>query len=216
MRIINSDISDVTNNNVTNKFSSFITSGLNLAVNWQNIVTEVVVLEDQDSANLKITLTSLANTDYKITILPKFTTTWDVASKAHVVDSYPDPKVNISFIENIRNMRHKLKPKDLCDILSHAVVWNYCVQVQHPVIVIESGATLSKSLHTHIPRNSIINLTNKPIKTTNFNWKSFQGTSCYSVDQFVCKQLLSYLYTQGIRDDITTMIRDDLFCICEI
>jgi len=210
MRTIMTGIVDTKATHILHGANTFSTQGLSLAVNWEHNVKEIVVISDEIPENLEKTLTSLYSLDYTITVFPKFT------SNLKQIDDYVDPKVDTSLVMNIRNMHHNLKPDQVCRILSHALVWNYCVQQQRPIIVVEAGNVPVKLLDVHIPRNSIINLTDKTLNQINRNWLSFQGLESYSVDQFVCKQLLAHLYTQGIRDDITVLIRDDLFCVCEI
>ena len=210
MRTIMTNIVDTRAEGIIHGANTFSTQGLNLAVDWQHNINEIVVISDQVAENLEKTLTSLYSLDYTITVLPEFT------SNLKQIDEYADPKVDTSFLMHIRNMHHNLKPSQVCRILNHALVWNYCVKQQKPVIVVEAGNIPVRLIDVHIPRNSIINLTNKPLLQVNKNWLSFQGLESYSIDQFVAKQLLAHLYTQGIRDDLTVMIRDDLFCICEI
>lgn len=214
MRTIITSIVDTRNLGVLHGANKFSTTGLELAVNWEHNVKEIVVISNNSPEKLKTTLTSITansvySSGYNVTVLPEFT------SVAGEIQEYANPKVDTSFLMNIRNMQHNLKPDQVCRILSHALVWNYCVQQQHPVIVVEAGSVPISLLDVHIPRNSIINLTDKPLNQINKNWWSFQGLESYSIDQFMAKQLLAQLYTQGIRDDITVMIRDDLFCICE-
>jgi hypothetical protein len=209
MSTIMTNIVDTKATHIVHGANKFSATGLGLAVNWEHNIREIVVISDQKPENLEKTLTSIYSLGYTVTAFPEFTAT------GTKLDEYSDPKVDISFLMNIRNMHHNLKATEVTRILSHALVWNYCVQQQHPVIVVEAGNIPNKLLEVHIPRNSIINLTDKPLLEINKNWYSFQGWEAYSVDQFVAKQLLAHLYTQGIRDSLTVMAREDLFCICE-
>lgn len=216
MRTVLTNVVDTKEPGLVSKVNSFSTSGLNLQIDWDHNIKEIVVISNQIPENLETTLCSLIDKNYTITVFPEFTTTWLSQSETYVINNYPDPKVDTSFLNNIRNMNHNLSSKELVRVLSHALVWDYCVKVQKPVIVVEAGSVPTKLLEVHIPRNSIINLSSVSLKQINQNWHSFQGLESYAIDQFIAKQLLSYLYAQGIRDNITTMIRDDLFCICEI
>lgn len=207
------DITDPLANNDVNKFN---TTGLKLAVGWNHEVKEIVVISDQIPENLENTLIDIFKQKYSITVFPQFTARWDVTTATNIIDTYPDCHVDTGFINNIKNMNHGLSSKAICRVLSHALVWDYCVKAEHPVIIMEAGSVLTNALEVHIPRNSIINLSNSGLNNVNVNWNSFQGIDCYSVDQFVSRQLLNHLYNQGIRDSLTKMIRDDLFCICEI
>lgn len=203
-------IVDTTATHIIHGANKFSAVGLNLAVAWQHTIKEIVVISNQVSQNLEKTLTSIYGLNYVVTVLPEFTYT------GTQVNEYPDPKVDTSFLMNIRNMHHNLKANQVARVLSHALVWNYCVEQQQPVIVLEAGNIPTSFPEVHLPRNSVVNLSNKPLLEINKNWHSFQGWEAYSIDQFAAKQLLAHLYTQGIRDDLTVMARDDLFCICEI
>jgi hypothetical protein len=214
MTLINSEvIKDTTDVRINSGKSRFLTQGLGLKVDWENTIKEVVVLTSDRDIDLEITIASLANKPYGIRLLPAFTGTWNLSTQTYVINDYSDKKINTEFIHRIKNMRHDMDYKKLCRILSHAVAWNYCAQKEHPIIIIESGNVLTTSEQVHLPRNSILNLTKKPLNAINNNWHSFQGFECYGIDQFVSRQLLQYLYSQGIRDELTVMIRDDLFCI---
>jgi hypothetical protein len=214
MTLINSEvIRDTADVRISGSKHRFVTQGLGLEVDWENTIKEVVILTSDRDIDLETTVTSIMDKPYNIRLLPVFTSTWNDTSQTHVINSYSDNKINTDFIRRIKNMRHDMDHKDLCRILSHAVAWNYCVQKEHPIIIIEAGNVLTKSEQVHLPRNSVLNLTNKPLNQVNENWHSFQGFECYSVDQFVTRQLLQYLYSQGIRDKLTVMVRDDLFCI---
>lgn len=203
-------IVDTTATHIIHGANKFSATGLNLAVDWQHNIKEIVVISNQVPESLEKTLTSIYGLNYAVTVFPEFTCT------GTQVNDYQDPKVDTSFLMDIRNMHHNLKATQVARILSHALVWNYCVKQQQPVIVLEAGNIPTSFPEVHLPRNSVINLSNKPLLEINKNWYSFQGLESYSIDQFVAKQLLAHLYTQGIRDDLTVMIRDDLFCVCEI
>lgn len=208
MKVLHTDIVDSNDPIVNSGQSRFITSGLGLEVGWENLVKQAVVIDNGDKSAVDASIASAVNKGYTYVVMPSVISTWNVKNKHHVITG-----TDAEVINNIKNMRHNMRHQELCQVLNHAQAWNYCVQKEHPVIIIEAGTLLNTRVDVHIPRNSIINLTNKPLKQINENWHSFQGVECYSVDQFVSRQLLAMLYTQGIRDPLTTMIRDDLFCI---
>lgn len=209
-KTLQTDIVDTNHPEIETGRWKAITRGLGLKVEWENTVSHAIIIPDiyGDSEPIDVSVNSAVSKGYTTTVMSPITGSWNIKNKIHDITGSDSEVIN-----SIKNMRYDMNYQDLCQVLNHAQAWNYCVQKEHPVIIIEAGTVLNTRVQKHIPRNSIINLTNKPLKQVNENWHSFQGVECYCVDQFVSRKLLAMLYTQGIRDKLSTIIRDDLFCI---
>lgn len=117
------------------------------------------------------------------------------------------------WLNHIKLLQTKISYNEICRILNHMSIWNYCILNNKSVIVLEHDAILLKKHTENVPRNSINMLSDFYLSEHTNNFIHGAGVHAYSVDQFSAKRLFNKVLNQGICDPLEFLFRLDEFSI---
>lgn len=115
--------------------------------------------------------------------------------------------------KHVKLVQSRLTHREICRILNHMAIWNYCVVNNKSVIVLEHDALLLKRHTENIPRNSINMLSDFFLSEHTDNFIYGAGVHAYSLDQFSAKRLFNKVMDQGITDPLEFLFRLDEFSL---
>lgn len=136
------------------------------------------------------------------------------------------PKGESDVMNLMRVTDHYLTRGEVACALSHISLWNHCVQIDRPVVVLEHDAVMVKPYTQHAVHNSICYLGSveqveegwgvfmtPPHASDGQNYHFMCRAHAYAIDPVVAKNLLSYVIQHGICTSLDRLIRTDLFPI---
>lgn len=148
---------------------------------------------------------------------------WDAydGTKNPIVEPRQSEVMNL-----IRLTNHYLTRGEIACALSHISLWNRCVQIDRPIVVLEHDAIMLNAYNTHSVFNSIcylggheqVNmgwqvLPTPPHASDGPNYHFICRAHAYAIDPAVAKNMLAYVIRNGINTSLDMLIRADLFPI---
>jgi hypothetical protein len=144
-------------------------------------------------------------------------------------NGYENPIVPPRFSEVINLIRvtdHYLTRGEVACALSHISLWNYAVQVDKPIVILEHDAIMVQPYLEHRVYNSICYLGGSeqaekgwqvlptpPHASEGPNYHFICRAHAYAIDPCVAKNLLSYVIKYGINAPLDILLRADVFPI---
>ncbi len=121
---------------------------------------------------------------------------------------------------------HYMTRGEVACALSHISLWNRCLQIDQPIVVLEHDAVMVKAYKEHAVYHSICYLGNReqvqggwPVLPTPThasegpNYHFICRAHAYAIDPAVAKNLLAHVIKYGINAPLDIMIRADIFPI---
>ena len=136
-----------------------------------------------------------------------------------------EPPQNESEVMNlVRVTDHYLKRGEVACALSHISLWNHCVQIDRPIVILEHDAIMVSPYLNPAVYNSICYLGNAEQKEDGWpvmptpphgaegpNYHFICRAHAYAIDPCVAKNLLSHVIKFGICVPLDILIRADIF-----
>ena len=149
---------------------------------------------------------------------------WAVDGTKGTID-YPEDgplaEVTHDFLPKV--MDHHLSTSEISCALSHYSLWNLCLKIDQPIIILEHDAIVVQRLSDHPLVGSIVYLgssrqiqTGKVLPTPihgslNHNYHFMYQAHAYSIDPIVAKNMVSHVMKYGICESLDVMLRADIF-----
>jgi len=124
----------------------------------------------------------------------------------------------------LRVTDHYLTRGEVACALSHISLWNHCVQIDQPIVILEHDALMVERYTQHAIHNSICYLgcveqveegwsvfMTPPHASDGQNYHFMCRAHAYAIDPVVAKNLLAYVIQHGICTSLDRLIRTDLF-----
>lgn len=121
---------------------------------------------------------------------------------------------------------HYLTRGEVACALSHISLWNHCVQIDRPIVILEHDARMVRPYTTHAVFNSICYLggheqthqgwqvlPTPPHASEGPNYHFICRAHAYAIDPAVAKNLLAHVIKYGICAPLDIIIRADIFPI---
>ena len=141
----------------------------------------------------------------------------------------PDHLKNEKWLSWIKQANDALTPTEVALMLTSISLWQHCIHINKPIVILEHDAVMIKKITDHPLFNSIVYLGCKeqydkkmavnsiPIhgtigKNYHFIWRAH----AYLIDPQVAKNMVSYVLKQGIFESLDIMIRADIFSIVQL
>ena len=119
-----------------------------------------------------------------------------------------------SWVNLVKIINHNLTYNETAKILDHMNAWTYCINLNKPVIVVESGTVFaSKPPVAHMPYQSIISLSSTKPLEYNINLHCLSNTYAYSIDSLAALEFFSSFLKEGLYDALEKMLRVDKYAI---
>lgn len=137
----------------------------------------------------------------------------------------PDNLRDNAFMDMIKVTDHYLTRGEVACALSHISLWNHCVLIDRPIVILEHDAIMIERFDYHVNYNSIIYLGGQewkdgwdmlpvpPHATDGPNCHFICRAHAYSIDPAVAKNMLAHVLKLGICDPLDIMLRTDLFSV---
>lgn len=137
----------------------------------------------------------------------------------------PDHLRDNAFMDMIKVTDHYLTRGEVACALSHISLWNHCVLIDRPIVILEHDAIMIERFDYHVNYNSIIYLGGQewkdgwdmlpvpPHATDGPNCHFICRAHAYSIDPTVAKNMLAHVLKLGICDPLDIMLRTDLFSV---
>lgn len=140
----------------------------------------------------------------------------------------PEHLMYNSFIKMIKLNSHYCTKTEIAVILSHVSLWQHCVEIDKPIVILEHDAIMVKKYTHHDSINTIMYLgakewldktipmvPNIPIVGSDGpNHKFLCRCHAYAIDPFIAKQMCSNILKSGIGiETLDLAIRCDLYNI---
>jgi len=134
------------------------------------------------------------------------------------------PKGESDVMNLIRVTDHFLTRGEVACALSHISLWNHCIQIDRPIVILEHDAVMLKPYTQHAVHNSICYLGSveqvkkgwgvymtPPHASDGPNYHFMCRAHAYAIDPVIAKNLLVYVIQHGIFTSLDRMIRADIF-----
>lgn len=121
---------------------------------------------------------------------------------------------------------HYLTRGEVACALSHISLWNHCVQIDQPIVILEHDAVMLQAYKHHAVFNSICYLggyeqvqkgwqvlPTPPHASEGHNYHFICRAHAYAIDPAVAKNMLSHAIKYGICTSLDMMLRADIFPI---
>ena len=119
-----------------------------------------------------------------------------------------------SWVNLVKIINHNITYTEATKILDHMNAWTYCLNLNKPVIVVESGTVFTNNPPTtHIPYQSFISLSSREPLAYNTNLHCLNNTYAYSIDPLVALECFSNFLKEGLYDTLEKMLRVDKYAI---
>lgn len=137
----------------------------------------------------------------------------------------PNHLANNEFMNMLKITDHYLTRGEVACALSHISLWNHCVLIDRPIVILEHDAIVIKDFPYHVNYNSIVYLGGQewkdgwsmlpipPHGTDGPNLHFICRAHAYSIDPTVAKNMLAHVLHQGINAPLDIMLRTDLFSV---
>jgi hypothetical protein len=126
---------------------------------------------------------------------------------------------------NLRRVTdHYLTRGEVACALSHISLWNHCVQIDQPIVILEHDAIMVERYTQHAIHNSICYLgcaeqvekgwgvyPTPPHASEGPNYHFLCRAHAYAIDPVVAKNLLAHVIKYGISAPLDILIRTDIF-----
>jgi hypothetical protein len=139
------------------------------------------------------------------------------------------PKNESEVMNLIKVTDHYLTRGEVACALSHISLWNHCVQIDQPIVILEHDAIMLKAYKDHAVFNSICYLGSNeqveqgwgvyptpPHASEGPNYHFMCRAHAYAIDPAVAKNLLSHVIKYGIAAPLDILIRADIFPIHQL
>ena len=136
------------------------------------------------------------------------------------------PKGESDVMNLVRVTDHYLTRGEVACALSHISLWNHCVQIDRPIVILEHDTLMVKLYAQHIVYNSICYLGSNeqveqgwgvyptpPHASEGPNYHFICRAHAYAIDPSVAKNLLAHVIKYGICAPLDILIRADIFPI---
>lgn len=126
----------------------------------------------------------------------------------------------------IRVTDHYLTRGEVACALSHISLWNKCVQLDAPIVILEHDSVMLQAYKQHHVYNSICYLGSDeqvnhgwavmptpPHASEGPNYHFICRAHAYAIDPIIAKNMLAYVIKYGINCSLDMMLRADIFPI---
>jgi len=134
------------------------------------------------------------------------------------------PEKESDVMNLMRVTDHYLTRGEVACALSHISLWNHCVQIDRPIVILEHDAVMVKPYPQHAIHNSICYLgcveqvkkgwgvyPTPPHSAEGPNYHFLCRAHAYAIDPVVAKNLLAHVIKYGISAPLDILIRTDIF-----
>ena len=197
---------------------------MNLFYNYNQIVENAYIIRVQGNSVSEDLAKRCADSCEEVGQTYQF---WD-AHNGHKDPIQPPPKES-DVLNLIKVTDHYLTRGEVACALSHIGLWNHCVQIDRPIVILEHDAIMLKPYTMHQIFNSICYLGAK--EQVDEGWGVFptpphgsEGPNnhficrahAYAIDPTVAKNLLAHVIRYGICAPLDILIRADIFNIHQV
>jgi hypothetical protein len=136
------------------------------------------------------------------------------------------PKKHSDVLNLLKVTDHYLTRGEVACALSHISLWNHCIQIDQPIVVLEHDAVMLRPYVNHAVYNSICYLgsaeqvKNKwgvlptpPHASEGPNYHFICRAHAYAIDPTVAKNMLAHVIKFGICAPLDIILRADIFPI---
>jgi hypothetical protein len=205
------------------EWSASMVEGINTEVNFaeSNIETYVVIGSSELKTQSTLDSIKFFDTVSEIHLLESFDLTLKLPHKLHYKSGIIKALYNIlesedssSWVNLVKIINHNITYNEAAKILDHMNAWTYCVNLNKPVIVVESGTIFTdKPPATHVPYQSLISLSSTEPLAYNTNLHCLSNTYAYSIDSLAALECFSNFIKEGLYDTLEKMLRVDKYAI---
>jgi GR25 family glycosyltransferase involved in LPS biosynthesis len=136
----------------------------------------------------------------------------------------PDHLKSEKWLKWIKKANDGLAPTEIALMLTSVALWEHCISINRPIVILEHDAFMVRKFLTHPAFNAIIYLGSLEQVKNNFysslipimgqlnpNYRFILRTHAYSIDPIMARRLFSAVLTDGITTSIDVMIRSDIY-----
>jgi hypothetical protein len=192
---------------------------MNLFYSYNQEVEKAYVIRIQGHAKSEELANRCADSCKKVNQKYQF---WDA------YDGYQNPIKPPAYESEVINLvkvtDHYLTRGEVACALSHISLWNQCVQIDQPIVILEHDAIMVQPYLHHAVFNSICYLGSNeqvaqgwqvlptpPHASEGPNYHFICRAHAYAIDPSVAKNLLAHVVKYGINAPLDILIRADIF-----
>jgi glycosyl transferase family 25 len=141
----------------------------------------------------------------------------------------PDHLKTKSFLSWIKQANDKLTRAEIATFITHLSLWEHCMTINKPIVILEHDAVMIKKYDFHRCVNMVYYLGSKKIYKDENNLKnlippwyqirdSYNFINCahaYAIDPFMAKNLFCDAIKNGIIAPVDNFIRVDKYCVVQ-
>lgn len=149
---------------------------------------------------------------------------WEAFDGTHRDIRVPDHLKNEKWISWIKVANDVLAPTEVAVMLTNISLWEHCIYLQKPIVILEHDAFMIRKFLTHPVFNTIVYLGSLEQVQNNFfyasvpimgqlnsNYRFICRSHACSIDPFMARRLFSAVISDGITTSIDVMIRSDIY-----
>lgn len=151
---------------------------------------------------------------------------WDAYDAIDKPIQEPAHLRNSSFMRMMKVTDHYLTRGEVACALSHISLWEHCINIDQPIVILEHDAVMVKKFERHDHFNSIVYLGGRewaldgwkvlpipPHASEGPNYHFICRAHAYAIDPQIAKNLCAHVLRYGIVAPLDIMMRTDVFTI---
>jgi len=138
----------------------------------------------------------------------------------------PDHLVDSDFMSMIKVTNRNMQRGEICACLGHISLWNHCIKINQPIVIMEHDAVMLKRIEEIESYNAIVYLGGAewvkrgwkiypipPHASMGPNYSFICRAHAYAIDPIVAKNMIAYVLQEGIHAPLDCMLKATIFNI---